>query len=440
MSDALIVIGVIAGLILLNGIFTAAEFAIVAAPRTRMAQRAEAGSRSARHVLSVLRDPVRQNRYLATAQIGITVVSLALGMYGEHELAGWLLEGLHRLGRLSEPLAHSIATAVALAGLTYLHVVLGEMIPKSLALQASEATALALARPMGVLERIFLPAVVVLGGLGNAITRALGVRPADARARLMSSEELEVIVDESYAHGELRGREHLFIANIFDFSERSVAQVMTPRNRVIGLPVDANEDEVLTVLCEARFSRYPVYDQDQDHVVGVLHVKDLARWQTGGSGAFDLRAMLRTPVFVPETLGLEEMLARLRRDRSSIAIAFDEFGGTAGVVTFEDIAEEIVGEIRDEFDQEEIAPIELLSAGTARARGDVILAELNQHLGLALEHAETETVAGLVMDLLGRIAQAGDTVTYGGVTFEVEAVDGRAIRTVLVRLPDATRD
>jgi CBS domain containing-hemolysin-like protein len=295
---------------------------------------------------------------------------------------------------------------------------------------------------MGVLERVLLPAVVVLGGLGNAVTRALGVRPADARARLMSSAELEVIVDESYAHGELRGREHLFIANIFDFSERTVAHVMTPRNRVIGLPLDASEDQALSVLCEARFSRYPVYDQDQDHVVGVLHVKDLARWQAYGSGPFDLRHLLRTPVFVPETLGLEAMLARLRRERSSIAIAFDEFGGTAGVVTFEDIAEEIVGEIRDEFDQEEISPIEMVSAWTARVRGDVILDELNQHLDLTLAHPESETVAGLVMDLLGRMAHAGDAVTFGGVTFEVEAVDGRAIRTVLVRLPAArgTRD
>jgi CBS domain containing-hemolysin-like protein len=422
-------------LIALNGLFTAAEFAIVAAPRTRIAQLAADGSRSAQRVLRVLHDPYRQGRYLATAQIGITAASLGLGMYGEHAVAGWLLGPLERLGHLAEPTAHAVATVLALTALTYLHVVLGEMIPKSLALQSAESTALALATPMRLLERLFAPVVTVLNGLGNAVTRLVGIPLADAHARLMSSEELELIVEESTEQGVIKPGDQLFIENIFDFSERTVGQVMTPRNRMVVLPADAGEAAVLATVCEARFSRYPVCGEDVDDIVGVLLVKDLARWQVSGGGAFDLSAIARPPSFVPETLGLEAVLTQLRRERGSIAIALDEFGGVAGLVTIEDIVEEIVGEILDEFDQEEITPLEDIGAGVVRARGDVILDELNQHYDLDLAHPEAETVAGLVMDALGRIAEVGDVVTYAGVTFEVERVAGHAIETVIVRLP-----
>lgn len=434
MSAVLIPVAIIAVLILLNGIFVAAEFAIVAAPHTRIAQLAGRGQRAAGRVLAVLREPARQNRYLATAQVGITIVSLGLGMYGEHTVADWLLAPLEGLGHLAEPLAHTIASILALALLTYLHVVVGEMVPKSLALQFSEPTVLRLAGPMAVLERLLLPIVGVLNAMGNGITRLLGIPPLDVQARLVSPQELEFIVEESSERGLIEPAEQLFIENIFDLHERTVGQVMTPRTRVVGLPVTASQEVVLRRVCQARYSRYPIYSGDLDHVIGVLHIKDLARQQVNQPDRFELRRLMRPVVFVPETLPLEQALFRFQRENIQVAIVLDEFGGTAGLVALEDLLEEVVGEIQDEFDREQ-APMEELGPGLLRVRGDLILDELNQHYDLKLEHAEADTIGGLVMAELGRIARPDDVVTYQRVVFEVEAVAGLAVQTVLVRLP-----
>lgn len=418
-------------LILLNGIFVAAEFAIVAVPRPRITQLAEEGNRAAQQVLGILRRPDRQNLYLATAQVGITLVSLGLGMYGEHTLAEWLVNALHHLGHLAEPAAHAIASVLAVGFLTYLHVVLGEMVPKSIALQHAEPTALRLSLPMALMQKLFWPVVTPLNAVGNLVTRALGVPPPGAHARLFSPEEIEYLVEESYEQGILAREEHLFVENIFDLSERVVGQVMTPRPRIVGLPVNADRQMVMRTVCETRFSRYPVYEGDLDNIIGVVHVKAIARHITGGEKELDLRRLAQPPLFVPESLSLEEMLSRFRQGRTQMAIVFDEFGGTAGLVTVEDIVEEVVGEIQDEFDRE-IPPIEELDSQRLRVRGDVVLGELNQLYGLHLSHPEADTVGGLVMAALGRVPHPGDTVEYDGIRFTVEAVRGLAVQTVLV--------
>ncbi|MCB0116515.1 MAG: DUF21 domain-containing protein, partial [Caldilineaceae bacterium] len=214
--EVLIPVSIIAVLIVLNGIFVAAEFGLIAAPPTRIAQRAETGSTDARRVLGILRSPLLQNRYLATAQIGITVVSLGLGMYGEHTIAEWIYEPLSHYTSFAEPLAHTIATVLAVATLTYLHVVLGEMVAKSLALHYAEATALRVSLPMRGLEMALFPAIYVLNSLGNLVTRLIGVRPPESHSRLLSPEELEYIIDESYEGGLIEQAEQLFIENIFD--------------------------------------------------------------------------------------------------------------------------------------------------------------------------------------------------------------------------------
>jgi CBS domain containing-hemolysin-like protein len=438
MSEYLVPILIIAFLILLNGLFVAAEFAIVSAPRTRLAQAAERGSAAARNVLDILADPMQQNRYLATAQIGITVASLGLGMYGEHTVAEWLYGPLSRITPLAGPLSHTVATILALGILTYLHVVLGEMVPKSLAIQYSEATVLRLDGPMKVLRKIFSPVVLVLNGIGNAIVRLAGVPPVNAQSRLFSADELEYLMEESAGVGLMEPDEQLFIENIFDLRQRTVGHVMTRRKQVVGLPVTADEQETLRFVCTERHSRYPVYDKGLDDIVGVLHVKTLARQQANRERQpFDLRQLARPVVYVPESLPLDEMLPRFRHDRRQLAVVVDEYGGTAGVVTLEDVIEEVVGEILDEFDQE-IAPLERLGASLVRVRGDLLVDELNQLCGLELEHPEADTVGGLVMASLGRVAEPGDAITVDGVALEVEAVEGLAVQTVLVRLPAAT--
>lgn len=439
MSGVLASLGVIGLLILLNAIFVAAEFSLVAAPHTRLAQRAEAGSRAAADVLSIKSSPQQQNRYLATAQVGITIASLGLGMYGEHVVARWLLVLLYGLGRLAEPVAHGIAGVAAIGLLTYLHITLGELVPLSVSLQYAENIALWVHGVMRFLDRFLSPLVAIMNAIGNLVVRLLGVPSADVQSRLFSPEELEFIVEESAERGLMEPTKQRFIENILDLRERTAGQVMTPRNHVVGIPVTASEEDVLARACNARYSRFPVYEQDLDHIIGVLHVKDLARRQVHPTGAFDLRSLLRAAVFVPDSLPLDDVLLCFRQHHTPLAIVIDEFGGTAGLVTLEDVVEKVVGEILDEFDQE-LPPVEELEPGMLRVRGDLLVDELNQLYDLELEHPETDTVGGFLMAVLGRVAKAGDRVEYEGVEFEVETTERLAVRTVLVRLPRAPED
>ena len=436
MSEYLLPLAIISLLILLNGLFVAAEFSIVAVPKTRLVQAAERGSQPARHVLRILSKPDSQNRYLATAQIGITVASLGLGMYGEHTIADWLLQPLSRLGALSEPLAHTLATLLAIGLLTYMHVVLGEMVPKSLAIHYSESTVLRLDGTMRFISKLFAPVILFLNGIGNLVVRAMGIPAAGAQARLFSPAELEYLVDESAEVGLMEPGEQLFIENIFDLRARTVGRIMSPRNHIVGLPITATEEETLAFVCEERHSRYPVYENDLDEIVGMLHVKTLSRQQANRDRQpFDLRQLVRPVAYVPDSLPLDQMLIRFRRERRQLVIVVDEYGGTAGLITLEDVVEEVVGEILDEFDQE-IAPLERLSVILSRVRGDLLIDELNQLLDLEIEHPEVDTIGGLVMSELGRMAQPGDSATIAGVTLEVETVEGLAVQTVLVHLPE----
>jgi CBS domain containing-hemolysin-like protein len=425
---------IISILIGLNAIFVAAEFAIVAAPRTRITQLAEEGNNAAQTTLKVLLEPVLQNRYIATAQVGITVVSVALGAYGEHIVAEWILHALGGLGFIGEALAHTLATVLAVGLLTYLHVVLGEMIPKSVAIASAEKTVLWLAAWMHFFGIVSFPFVWLLNLVGDAIVRLLGVPPAAGDDRLFTPEELEFIVEESLEGGMIDPSEQLFIENIFDLPLRTVEQVMTPRTQVRGIPVDAGESLIHRLICETRKSRYPIYETDLDQIVGILHIKDFARRIQNPEGALDLRALARPAVFVPENLTLDRMLLRFQQENIQLAIAIDEFGGMAGVVSLEDLVEEVVGEIQDEFDRE-ILPIEELAPGILRVRGDLILDELDQLYEIEFSETEAYTVGGLVMELLGRIPRTHDVTRYNGIEFEVESTDRLAVQSVIVRLP-----
>ncbi|MCE7983883.1 MAG: HlyC/CorC family transporter [Caldilinea sp. CFX5] len=430
-------------LIAVNGLFVAAEFAIAAAPRARVAQMAESGSPAAQRVLSILRQPELLNRYVSTAQVGITIASLGLGMYGEHVLADWLVTPLEAWG-IGVAGAHTLATILAVALLTYFHVVLGEMVPKSLALQAADQAAVRLADVMAIADRLFRPLTLVLNWVGNGLLRLLGFT-TDANTRVVSSAELEYIVEESTEGGLLDPTEQVYLENVLDFSERTIGQVMTPRPRMAALPVDATLSTVMAMLRAEQHSRYPVYEEDRDHLVGILHVKDLARYlQRQGAAAeqrFALRALIRPTIFVPETLSLEQMLERFRHEHIQVAVAVDEFGGTAGLVTLEDLVEEIIGEIQDEFDVE-IPPFSEIGPRTLRVRGDLLLDELNQHYGLKLASPEVDTVGGLIMTALGRLVQPGESVTYDNVHFTVESMAGLAVNTAILTLlePPASQE
>lgn len=434
MSEAFWPAAIIAALLLLNGFFVAAEFAIAAAPGPQLARLAEQGSSLAQRVLAILRSPRRMNEYISTAQVGITIASLGLGMYGEHVVAEWLLGPLEHWGGLGVAAAHTAATVLAVAILTYLHVVIGEMVPKSLALAAPTRTALRLSAIMSAAQSLFRPLTLLLNWIGDGLLRWAGMPPGDASARLISSVELEYIVEESAEVGLLDPIEQIYLENVLDFSERTISQVMTPRTRMQSIPVTAGLAEVLSIISEHGYSRYPVYEEDHDHIVGVLYVKDLARRISSGEQDVQLQAIIRPAVFAPESVSLEQMLKRFRSEHIQIAIVVDEFGGTAGLVTLEDLVEELIGEIQDEFD-EEIAPIEELTPQTLRVRGDLLIDELNQLYELELTYGEADTVGGLVMALLGHVPELGERVQVDGIKFEVESVEGMAVNTLLVQLP-----
>ncbi len=434
MSDILTTIAIITALIVINGFFVAAEFAVAGASRPRVAQLAEAGSASAKHVLAVLASPVEINRYLSTAQVGITIASLGLGMYGEHAIATWLIAPLELYAGLGEAAAHTIAAIVAVSLLTYLHIVLGEMIPKSLALQSAATTAVTLSSSMQLAERLFRPLTMVLNAIGNTLLRWIGLPISAAETRLISTTELTYIFEESSDGGLLDPSEQVYLENVIDFNQRAVGQIMTPRNRMAALDVHADLATVIALICEERHSRYPVFAEDRDDILGILHVKELARYLHATAEKFDLSRIIRPAVFVPESLSLDEMLAQFRTQHFQVAIVVDEYGGTAGLVTLEDLAEEIIGEIQDEFD-EELPPFTELDATTLRVRGDLLLDELRQHFDLNFEDEESETVGGLIMAALGQVAEPGQEVEVDGVRFAVEAVEGLAVQTALVYLP-----
>jgi CBS domain containing-hemolysin-like protein len=434
--DVLLPLTIIALLILVNGLFVAAEFAILGAPRHRLQQMAAAGHGVARKVVEILDDPQRQDRYIATAQLGITAASLALGMYGEHTIASWLLPPLESLG-LGEASAHTSATVLTVALVTYLHIVIGEMVPKSLALAHSERTVLGIMPFMQLCKTVGAPLVYALNGTGNWLMRVLGVPASGVYGKVYTLEELQIVVQESSEGGLLNEEYADLFRNLMDLPDRTIHQIMEPRTEIVGIPVDLPPEELLPFIDQAEHTRYPVYDGDLDHIVGVLHVKDVFRRYLESPDALPVASLMQPALFVPESAAATWLLDRMRERRMHLAIVLDEYGGTAGVVSFEDVLEQVVGEVRDEFDAEEAEPI-VAEDGAYRVEGDVLLEKLNERFDLELPAEEIDTVGGLVLGELGRPADLGDAVEVGGARLEVTALRGRGVarvRLVLLRPP-----
>lgn len=437
--DTLIVPGiVIIVFVLLNGLFVTSEFALIGVRPTQVEQLVAAGHRTAAHVHDVLESREKQDRYIATAQLGITIASLGLGMYGEPRVAHFLEPYLARVlgGEPAPAMLHTVGYVVSLSLLTYLHVVVGEMVPKSLALAAADRAVLFVARPMQVMESIFGAPVRILNGIGRLLLWVFRVPPAEGHDRLYSPEELELIVTESAEGGLLAEQEEEMLLNIFGFGEHKVHQMMKPRNTVQAVASNATLSEILRLVTESSYSRFPVYEGDLDHVVGILHVKDLVRQQVRARGAFDLRLLLRPALIVSEHWPAEMLLAAFKRRRQHMAVVLDEYGGMAGIVTLEDLVEEIVGEVHDEFDQEgellaEIAP------GVLEVAGALPVEELRKRVFLGGEERlpDVDTVGGLIVAGLGRPPQVGDQFLWSDVSLTVLAIDGLAVTRARVEYP-----
>ena len=427
---------VIAALILLNGLFVAAEFAIVGVPRSSVDRLAARGNRTARVLQAILRDARLQDRFIATAQLGITLASLGLGMYGEHVLAEAIAGWLEQLGAGRWIAAHTIAAVISITILTYLHIVLGEMVPKSLALQHAERTALWITPPMRAIQGALFPLVVALNGIGNGLLRLVGIRRRAGGAEGLSTmEDLAYIVRESQQGGLLRSDAARVVQELLEFGDLTVREVMVPRVRVVGLPLGATADQIRQTLRAAPHTRYPVYEGTIDKIVGIMHVKDLLRSLSRDSPT--TRERLRPVPFVPEAIGMDQLLETLRSARSQVAIVMDEFGGTAGMITIEDLFEEVVGEFGE--DPNAPATMQRDGEGMLRVAGSVRLDELGSEIHRMLEHEEVDTVGGLVLTLLGRPPVVGDMVSFQEVSFEVVRVEGRRVAECTVSAREERR-
>lgn len=414
-------------LILINGFFVMAEFALIGAPRPAIERLASQGNPAARKVRAILHSTREQDRYIATAQVGITIASLGLGMYGEHALAEWFKTKLPSLGEGGWIASHTLATLLSLTILTYLHIVIGEMVAKSIALQKAERAVLWIARPLYWIERGLYPLVALLNLTGNAILRLMGIRRQITAGHYHTPEELQHIVRESQEMGLLGAEAGQVVRELFEFGELTAHEVMVPRVRIRGVPLGTSPEHIRNLMRDSGFTRFPVYQGDLDHIVGMVHIKDLMRLVLQNAPLTP--GVVRPVPFVPETSGLDTVLAVMRRENTQMVVVMDEFGGTAGLATIEDLFEEVVGDIDEGGDGQ--PDIYRDRTGRLHVLGTVRLGELGEAMGVPLEHEEVDTVSGLVLALLERPARVGDIVTYGPVRFQITAVDGRGVRECL---------
>jgi magnesium and cobalt exporter, CNNM family len=425
---------IIFALLLVNAFFVAAEFAIVGVPPSAIDARAARNDRLARLVQGVLSDTRKKDRYIATAQIGITVASLGLGMYGEHVLANWILGIIGQSTSAEWLAAHGFSSVVAISILTYFHIVLGEMLPKSLALQSAERLALWLTPPMLWIQTLIYPFVIALNGIGNALLKPFGIQHEEhATDQYYTPEELQLIVEESEEQGALRSESGQVLQELFEFGELTAGEVMVPRVRITGIPVGAGPEELRAILARTAHTRYPLYEGDLDHIIGTYHIKDLLRLLLNEQNV--TRAGARQAPVVPETALLDVVLATMRRERAQFAVVIDEHGGTSGIVTLEDLFEEVVGEIDDSPDRRSGPRRD--AAGRLRVPGTMRLDEPGQLFDLDLAHEDVDSVSGLILTLLGRPPKVGDVVRYDRLELAVTAVKGHGVEEAAVSLRES---
>jgi CBS domain containing-hemolysin-like protein len=420
-------------LVVANACFVAAEFALVASRRTRleeMVRQGDARARAAQRAIQFL------SRYISGTQLGITLTSLGLGWIGEPALAGVMLDLLGGLPHaLAVLVSHSVAVTLAFLVITFLHVVLGELVPKGLALLYPESLARWLVTPLRMFTLATNPFIWILNSSATGLLRLFGAPTAGARERerVHSPEEILMLVEQSRKTGGLDAQDARLIAGVFEFSEKNAREVMTPRTDMVALPADASLEAAADAVAAAGRSRYPVSGDSLDDIVGTVHAKDILRALREGR-THRLDAILRPAFFVPGTREVEDVLADMKRQKVHLAIVLDEFGGTAGLVTMEDLLEEIVGQIYDEYDRPETGTPIAPAAGAAPATvaGSTAIKDVNESYGLALDDRDYTTIGGLLFGALGRLPKIGDRVTLGGARFEIVEMDGRRVGAVRI--------
>ena len=423
MSAPLFTFTIILGLLLANALFVAAEFAIVGVPRPSIERLAAHGNALAQRVIRVLDSTKRRDRYLATTQVGVSLASLGLGMYGEHVVAESIATWLEPLSVTKWVAAHTVGSVVAVTILTYAHLVIAEMVPKALALQSAERTAMLVTPAIEAIGQAVLPLVIALDWLRALTVRAIGIRGEVAEEeRYHSTEELQLIIQESQQEGLLRDESGRILTELFEFGDLTAGQVMVPRVHLVSIRVGTTADQLRDLVRTRPHTRYPVHTGDRDDIVGSIHIKDVLRHFVTEQPI--TRGDVRPVPYIPLTTPLDEVLSAMRRTRAQMAVVMDEHGGTAGIVTIDDLFEEVVGAIDEGRGR---TPIWRDPSGRLLVRGTVRLKDAGDAIGRSLEHPEVQTISGLVLALLGRPATVGDVVTWNNVRIEVTAVAGRGV-------------
>jgi CBS domain containing-hemolysin-like protein len=434
LGSILLRLGAIAVLIMANAFFVAAEFALVGARRSRIDQQADTGDRGARRVQQILK---KLDLYISSAQLGITLASLALGFIGEATLAVLIDLLLSKFGIDVPPAAtHTTAGIItAYILLTFLHITLGEQTPKSIAIVSAERLARWTSLPLMLFTRLMMPFIWVLNTVNNALLKLIGVPRVTETSHLVHSpEELRLLVVQARLHGTLDESDSAMIAGVFDFHEKRARDVMRPRTDIVALAVDSTEDEVWHVLRTERYSRYPVYEDSLDNIVGVFLAKDL--WLHDGSEPFTLKSFVREALYVPDSRPAERVLDDLRKTRAQMAVVLDEYGGTAGILTMEDLIEEVIGDIADEYDM--ATRDSITTNGVLELSGSLSLIDVRSDYRLPIPDGDWTTLGGYAFSRLGRVPKVGDRVPFPGGELEVVAMDGR--RVAALRVHYASKD
>jgi CBS domain containing-hemolysin-like protein len=420
-------LGAILALVLANGFFVAAEFAIVMVRRTRIDQLIAEGSRRAMTVRRAVTDP---DSYIAATQLGITMASLGLGWIGEPALASGIEPAFRFLPDVvSTAAAHSISVTVAFALITALHIVLGELAPKSIALQHPERTALIVTRPTELFMKAFWPFISLMNGMGRAVVRMFGLHDPSGHALVHSEQELKMLVTASQEAGVLEEKEEQMLHRVFEFADQTAGQVMVPRTELIATRTDASVREAIEVITKGRYRSLPVYREDVGNIIGLVDMSDLLRAATEQRTDVPVGTLMHEALTVPETMALDDLLAELRRQRAYEAIVIDEYGSTAGLVTFEYLMDRIVG---DSDSSPSGRGIDVLSDGSALVDGLMLVTDINEQFGLKIDEDTYTTLGGFVAGRVGRKPRVGDTVEEGSRTLTVEALDG--LRVARVRI------
>ena len=444
MSTVILTLGVLSILIFLNGLFVAAEFSAVSSRRTKISQMAGSGNRLARLLMPIVDDSQALDRYVAACQLGITASSLVLGAFGTSFIAGRLVDPLASLlawidnqwglfGFSTDAVATALAVTISVIGvlivLTILQVILGELFPKSIAIQFPERMALSTVVPVRWTVFILRPLIWLFNGSGNLILKLFNLDGQGSQGRFHSPEEIEYLVTESHEGGLLDDEERQMLRNAFRLRDLTARQVMVHRTRIVASPVGSNVLELLELALEVGHTRIPLFQDNIDKIIGFVHIKDLFRLYVEESD--NLAAILREVIHVPETLPVVDVWDIFNTKRQYMAIVFDEFGGTAGLLSFEDLIEEIFGELQDEFDNE-TALISLDDEGRVHLRGDLLVADVNEYLNLELPDS-ADTLGGLILSQLGRQAGVGDELEFDDAILRVEEMEDLAVSEVSIQ-------